>query len=193
MKVAFLGPEESPVLEHLRAVEPTVIAVSDRIDGDWIERERPGFLVSHGYRHILRPDVLEPMEGRAVNLHISLLPWNRGADPNLWSFLEDTPKGVTIHHIDAGVDTGDLVAQRGVAMRDDETLATSYARLTSDIAALFADVWPALRASDAPRTPQVGEGTTHRLADKAPFEHLLEPEGWDTPVARLIGAARRGP
>lgn len=46
-----------------------------------------------------------------MNLHISYLPWNKGADPNFWSCIDGTPAGVTLHHIDAGVDTGDIIAQ----------------------------------------------------------------------------------
>ena len=84
-------------------------------------------LVSYRYRHILKGDVLGAFPDRAWNLHISLLPWNRGADPNLWSFLERTPKGVTIHHMDEGLDTGDLVAQRELHFDlDAHTLDSAY-------------------------------------------------------------------
>ena len=67
--------------------------------------EHVDFIISYGYRHILKKDLIEMFPRKIANLHISLLPWNRGADPNLWSFLEDTPKGVTIHYIDCSVDT----------------------------------------------------------------------------------------
>ncbi|HUX61123.1 MAG TPA: formyltransferase family protein, partial [Ignavibacteriaceae bacterium] len=58
------------------------------------------FIVSYGYRNIIGKPVLDKFQGRAINLHISYLPWNRGADPNLWSFFDNTPKGVTIHFLD---------------------------------------------------------------------------------------------
>ena len=38
-------------------------------------------------------------------MHISYLPFNRGAHPNYWSFKDNSPKGVTIHFIDNGIDT----------------------------------------------------------------------------------------
>ena len=60
--------------------------------------------------------------------------------------LEATPAGVTIHYIDAGVDTGDVIAQREVALADDDTLATAYAKLQDAMAALFREQWPAIRA-----------------------------------------------
>jgi methionyl-tRNA formyltransferase len=183
--VLFLGRADSPVLAHLRDVEPAVAAVGpdDPLDLDAVE---PSFTVSHGYRRIIRPPALERLGGRVVNLHISLLPWNRGSDPNLWSILEDTPKGVSIHYVDAGIDTGDLIAQRAVELSDDDTLATSYARLQAAMADLFREQWPAIRAGTCARRPQAGPGTTHRSADRAAVEHLLV-RGWDTPVRLLRG------
>jgi methionyl-tRNA formyltransferase len=190
VSVLFLGRDDSPVLAHLRAAEGAVRAWGPEREltaGD-VRALAPAHVVSHGYRRILRPPVLAagPV---FVNLHIALLPYNRGADPTLWSVLEDTPAGVTIHHIDAGVDTGDVIARRAVALAGDDTLATAYARLQDALLALFAETWPALRAGTAPRAAQPREGTEHRVADRAAVEHLLTA-GWDTPVAALRGAAR---
>jgi methionyl-tRNA formyltransferase len=77
------------------------------------------FVVSFGYRHIISARYINALHGRLINIHISLLPWNRGADPNFWSWFDRTPKGVTIHAIDAGVDTGDVLAQfdAGIMLR----------------------------------------------------------------------------
>jgi methionyl-tRNA formyltransferase len=132
--------------------------------------------------------VLAPFGERAINLHISLLPWNRGADPNLWSFLEDTPKGVTIHVLERGVDTGPIVAQAEVAPSPHDTLKTSYERLAQAMLALFAAAWGDIRAGRLPAQPQSGAGTYHRTSDRSRFAGLLT-EGWDTPVAGLTGKA----
>ena len=146
------------------------------------------FIVSYGFRHIIPAAVLAPFGNSAVNLHISLLPWNRGADPNLWSFLESTPKGVTIHILDEGLDTGPVLVQREVAARDDDTLASSYERLTGAIEELFCEAWGDIRSCSIAPSPQTGAGSSHKAADKVPYEHLLIA-GWDTPVTGLIGAA----
>ena len=57
--------------------------------------------------------MLDQINYRAINLHISYLPWNRGADPNLWSAV-GMPKGVTIHYINDGFDTGDILFQKAI-------------------------------------------------------------------------------
>jgi methionyl-tRNA formyltransferase len=189
VRVLFLGPPESPLRAWLESRGETVIATAEKITPAFLDEHRPELLVSYGYRYILRGEILDRFPGRAVNLHISLLPWNRGADPNLWSFVEDTPKGVTIHHLDRGVDTGDIIAQREIAFAAGDTLRSSYERLQREIQELFHLTWPDIRAGTAPRRPQVGAGTSHRLRDK----ELLLPRlsaGWDTPVAELPALAR---
>jgi len=181
----FLGREDSPVLAHLRAVEADVVALGP--DEPFApERLEPRFVVSHGYRLILREPQLAPLPRRIVNLHISLLPYNRGADPTLWSVLEDTPAGVTIHDIDTGVDTGDVLAQRRVELRDEDTLATAYDTLQATLVDLFREHWPAIAAGTCERRPQPPGGTVHRVADRAAVEHLLHA-GWDTPIGPLRG------
>jgi methionyl-tRNA formyltransferase len=190
VRVVFLGREDSAVLAHLRAVADDVVALGPdaELPSSALDADR---VVSHGYRRILRAPALDALGDRVINLHIALLPFNRGADPTLWSVLEDTPSGVTIHHVDAGVDTGDVIAQRAVELAGDDTLATAYDRLQSAMAALFAETWPAIAAGRAPRTPQPAGGTAHRIADRATVEPLLT-DGWDTPIAALRGTRRRG-
>ena len=103
-----------------------VFRTENKLELDEIARLKPDIMVSFGYRHILKREALEYVNWRAVNLHISLLPWGRGADPNLWSWLEHTPKGVSLHWIDEGLDSGDLVAQREVALDPNLNLAQTY-------------------------------------------------------------------
>ncbi len=184
MKVLFLGPADSAVLDFLKSTESQVVQTTEGLWEEFLESVAADFLVSHGYRHIIRQSVLDRFPRRAVNLHISYLPWNRGADPNLWSFIENTPKGVSIHYLDAGIDTGDLIAQRRVEFGSAETLRSSYARLQAEIAGLFAEHWKQIRVGGCVATKQVGPGSFHRIADREKVAHLLT-KGWDTPVAEL--------
>jgi methionyl-tRNA formyltransferase len=185
--VLFLGREDSPILAHLREVEPSVAVLGP--EEPLTDEHDPAMVVIHGYRLILRRPVLDRLPDRIVNLHISYLPYNRGADPNLWSVLEDTPAGVSIHYVDEGVDTGDLIAQQRLEFGDDETLASSYAALQAALFELFREHWPAIRDGRCERRPQTGPGTSHRTADRAAVEHLLTA-GWDTPLGALRGAHR---
>ncbi|MEM7784879.1 MAG: formyltransferase family protein [Planctomycetota bacterium] len=149
------------------------------------------FLVSYGYRHIIGTEVLDLFPSRAINLHISFLPWNRGADPNFWSFIEDTPKGVTIHYLDEGVDTGDIICQQELQFESEgETLASTYQKLHATIQELFRSNWDEIKAVRCPRRKQIGKGSVHKMADKAKLSHLLT-DGWQTSVSVLSNYASK--
>ena len=69
-------------------------------------------IVSFGYRHIIDKKIIKKLKIPIINLHIGYLPYNRGAHPNFWSFIENTPSGVSIHEVDEGIDTGKIVDQK---------------------------------------------------------------------------------
>jgi len=124
-----------------------------------------------------------------VNLHISYLPWNRGADPNLWSFLEKTPSGVTIHQIDQGIDTGPIYAQAQIDQNlKTGTLATSYEKLVDEIGKLFFRILPKILSQEIQPKAQVTGGSFHKTKDKQKYLNLLHL-GWDTPLRDIWGAA----
>ena len=121
-----------------------------------------------------------------MNLHISLLPWNRGAFPNVWSFLEDTPKGVTIHYMDEGIDTGDIIVQKELNMdKERGTLSTSYESLHSEMQILFKRHWNKFKRGELTPKPQAGCGTIHYKKELAIFEPLIKDKGWDIPLKEL--------
>lgn len=85
------------------------------------------------------------MQGQIFNLHISLLPYNREASPNFFSFIENTSKGVTIHQIDEGLDTGPILAQKELFFDESkETFASSYEKLILEIQMLFKENWSSI-------------------------------------------------
>jgi len=127
----------------------------------------PDIIISYNYRYILDKEIITFMEQKkgAINLHISYLPYNRGADPNFWSIVEGTPTGVTIHKIDKGLDTGDILLQKKVAILSSDTLATSYKRLHKEIQKLFISRWENIRNGTINPKKQKGTGTYHARKD----------------------------
>ena len=129
------------------------------------------------------------MDGQSIFIfHISL--GTAVTNPNLWSVLENTPKGASIHLIDEGVDTGDLIAQKQVYFDlEAHTLATTYQHLQLTIQELFKEVWPQIKHGEFEVAAQTRGGSHHKIADKQPYLHLLEDLRWDTPVKSLVGRA----
>jgi len=71
-------------------------------------------VITFNYRFVMKKNILKNLKRPAINLHISYLPYNKGCHPNFWSFVENTPKGVTIHEIEQGLDTGPIICQKKI-------------------------------------------------------------------------------
>ena len=57
----------------------TVIDIRDRLTLEMVKVEKPDFIISYNYGFIITKDIIDYMDGKIYNLHISYLPWNRGA------------------------------------------------------------------------------------------------------------------
>ena len=124
------------------------------------------YVISYGYRHILKQNVIDGFGCPIFNLHISYLPYNRGANPNFWSFYDNTPSGVTIHLIDGGVDTGPIVMQQYVNFsKSDDTFAKTFTVLVERIESLFLEFLPLLITDDWKARKQRGVGTHNYVRD----------------------------
>lgn len=122
--------------------------------------------VSLLFDYILKPELIELFPGGVINLHPAYLPHNRGQYPNVWSIVEGSPSGVTLHYVDAGVDTGDIIAQTLVPFTAVDTGESLYRRLETAALELFKNTWPAIAAGEADRRPQELEaGSYHRVQD----------------------------
>jgi methionyl-tRNA formyltransferase len=184
---------------YLGAIRPDLIAEIERL-GDRVSYliepltsentmlREVEFMISYRYHHKIPADVLARLPRRAINLHISFLPWNRGADPNLWSFLENTPKGVTIHQMSDIIDHGGILCQREIVFQNEKTLRDTYDRLIREMDSLFIENWAQIKTGELQGKPQGPGGSSHRVRDRIQVEHLLA-KGWETPVVDLVGKA----
>ncbi|MFW9969296.1 MAG: formyltransferase family protein [Candidatus Odinarchaeota archaeon] len=185
MKILFLSPHIH-LIDYLikdgDEVTQTIEPLTEKLLKD------QEFIISYGYRYKIDKPILDRFKDRVINLHISYLPWNRGADPNLWSFLDNTPKGVTIHFLDEGIDTGDIIAQRYVKFDiENDTLRTTYKKLSECIEDMFKKVWPYIRQGKAKRYKQV---SFHTSKDKNAYKAIMHA-GWDTPIKDVIGRGKK--
>jgi methionyl-tRNA formyltransferase len=123
---------------------------------------QPDLAVVAAYGQILKPAVLELPRFGCINVHTSLLPRYRGAAPIQWAIANgDTETGVTIMHMDEGMDTGDMIAQRMVSIERADTASTLHDRLGAVGAALLCEVVRDLQAGCATRTPQDASQATY--------------------------------
>jgi len=189
MKVLFLtnNPITSPLAEWFKYhAKEDIILYSDKITVSHLETFSPDIIISYNYRHLITKDVINLSNNKIINLHISFLPWNRGADPNLWSFVEDTPKGVTIHLIDKGIDTGDILLQTELTFDEiRETLESSYKTLHKEIQKLFIANWNKIREFQVPPEPQREKGTFHNSKESITIKNVFGQQLWHEPIYKL--------
>lgn len=178
--------EESMELYHWlkeQETEHEVYHISNKITLDMVQKLEPDFIVSYNYRYLVPEDVLSFMKGKAVNLHVSYLPYNRGSSPNFFSFLDDTPKGVTIHEMTAGLDKGRILCQEKVLFDEEkESFASSYHILQERIMELFRHNWQDIKEGTCTGFFPEEKGTYHTMKQLNEFraEH---PFQWDDNIA----------
>jgi len=127
-------------------------------------RETPlDALVVAAYGLILPRAVLEWPRHGCLNIHASLLPRWRGAAPIARAIeAGDATTGITIMQMDAGLDTGPIVAREGIEIAADETTGTLHDRLAALGARMIVEVLRSLeRDGRLDATPQPADGVTY--------------------------------
>lgn len=178
--------------KRLCECEENVYCFGNKLTLDIIKELEPAFVISFNYKHIISSDVLEYMKGRIINLHTSYLPYNKGAAPNFFSFYDNTPKGVTIHEMAAGLDEGAILLRREVEMKaEEETFATSYDKLMENMTELFFESWKEIKRGKIKAFPQNEKGTYHTskelnvIREKTAFS-------WDENIAQVLDRIKNG-
>ena len=125
---------------------------------EWVARIaalKPDMIFSFYYRHMLGDELLRIPPQGAYNLHGSLLPAYRGRCPANWVLVQgETQTGVTLHHMVAKADAGDIVGQKAIPIAPDDRAVTLYQKMCVAAAELLADLLPLLKTGRAPRIPQ---------------------------------------
>lgn len=190
--ILFLTNNENTELFYQRLCknEQMVYRFGNKLTLDIVKALEPSYVVSFNYKHIVPADVLEFMEGRIINLHTSYLPYNKGASPNFFSFYDDTPKGVTIHKMAAGLDEGEILVQKEVRMdAKEETFSSSYNKLIREITELFFEQWDDIKNGKITAAKQEGTGTYHTSSELAAIRQK-NSFSWDENIAEVLDRIR---
>jgi methionyl-tRNA formyltransferase len=115
---------------------------------------------------ILKSPLLEVPRHGFVNTHPSMLPYNRGKHYNFWALVEQAPFGVTLHRVDHGVDTGEVVAQQGIPYDWCDNGETLFFKAQAAMVSLFCQTYPTLRTGHFDSKPQNKEiGSFHHSSE----------------------------
>src|SRR2546428_813322 len=119
---------------------------------DQVRRLGVDLIVVAGFGRILKKTLIGTPRLGCVNVHSSLLPRYRGPEPFYWVLVNrETTTGVTLHHVDEGIDSGDIILQRDLEILPNDTATTLVDRCAGVAAELLCEAIPLLLAGRAPR------------------------------------------
>lgn len=175
-----------PLFAELEKQGHEIVLWSERLTHTWCIQQNFDLTISYTYRYILKKDVLQALGNNVVNLHNSFLPWNRGASPNLWSIIENTPTGVSLHFISEELDKGDIISQCIVPLEDEDTLQEAYNKLDRAAQQQFLKAFKFYPYWESLRKKATGEGSYHTVADTKPYLALVP--SWDISIKKFKNA-----
>lgn len=152
------------------------------VDSEQIENSIPnseeklvGISVLFG--HVLPENLINSISGGILNLHPSLLPIGRGSDPIPWSIIEKKKQGITIHLIDEGLDTGNIIFQKEIPTSLNMSAGDIYELASNELFAAFSIIFEKWIKGECPNFPQNrDEVTQHTTSELFKLKVFQEDE-----------------
>jgi methionyl-tRNA formyltransferase len=115
---------------------------------------------------LIKEPLLSLPKNGYINTHPSLLPYNRGKNYNFWALVEQAPFGVTLHFIDSGIDTGDVIFQKSINYDWCDTGETLYKKAQAEMINLFIEKYHLIRSKNYIKKPQdINSGSFHNSSE----------------------------
>lgn len=164
----------------------TIEMHNEKLTLEFVKALSPDIIISYNYNYMISGEIIDYMNNNIINLHISYLPWNRGFSPNIWSFIDNSPKGITIHQIDAGLDKGKIIFQKECYFSPEkETFITTYDKLNNEIVELFKENWEAIKRGNYTLYEAQGRGSYHSAQDLENLKAEIDFE-WSDNIADFL-------
>lgn len=127
--------------------------------------EKPDFIISVQFDKILGPALLNYPKVGCVNIQYAVLLNNRGCFPIPWALIDKEPVGVTIHWLDEGIDTADIIATKEVDVQPTDTAVILYNKVTTEALKLFKKYLPLIMENQAPKISQPRNGKSYHSTE----------------------------
>lgn len=158
-----LAPRISQTLAGTAAPVYGVGNHNDALCADLLKRFQPEVTVLGGTR-IIKQHILEVARGGTINAHPGLLPRLRGSASVGWALYKDLPIGASVHFIDSGIDTGDIILREALPVFRSDTYESLNFKAAELAARLMVRALQAFEEGSVPRLPQQKEdGETLRV------------------------------
>lgn len=152
---------------------PVFQPIKIRSDYEIIEKVKPDLIVTCAYGQIISQELLDVPKLGAINVHASLLPKYRGSAPIQWSIINgEKETGVTLMYMDAGMDTGDMIAKEVCLIEENDNVGTLHDKLSIIGTNLLKENLNDIIDQTAKRVKQDDEDATYAPMIKREDEHL---------------------
>jgi methionyl-tRNA formyltransferase len=142
-----------------------------------IDFKLPTFGVSALFGHAIPEEMIQKFSPGIINLHPSLLPIGRGADPIPWSIVNCQKQGISLHLINQGLDTGDIVFQKEISTTIDMNAGHIYDKAVAELFAEFSRILPKWLNGEVMTYPQSGVNiSSHRSSEFGSISIINESE-----------------
>lgn len=153
----------------------------------WIAGKEPDVILVYSMSQLLKPNIFSIPKQGTINLHTAYLPEYRGPNPDFWQYyhLEMTP-GVTVHYVDAGEDTGDIILHERVEIPLGIKSPDRLDLLVGKVGVrLILEALKQIEAGSVERKQQPKESPTQRARNIRKEEHnsIIDWRNW--PVERI--------
>lgn len=161
------GKLQAPEVKLLAEAKGVPVFQPEKLRGDEqaldaLSALEPELIIVVAYGQILPKAVLDAPSIACINLHASLLPRHRGASPIQAAIRDgDTESGMTVMHVKAKLDAGDVILAETTPIRADDTGSSLHDRLAELGVPALAKALPLLESGEAPRTVQDEALVTH--------------------------------
>ncbi|NYT64539.1 methionyl-tRNA formyltransferase [Alcaligenaceae bacterium] len=159
----------------------------DQEIADWVKELAPDLIVIFSMSQLIKESLLSIPKLGVINLHPSYLPDYRGANPDFWQYhnMEMNP-GVTVHYIDKGEDTGDIIFQERIVIPLGIKSPERLDKLIGEVGVpLVFKALQAIRAGNVQRVQQPKESPTERARNIQLEEHTKIVDWQNWPIERI--------
>lgn len=161
--------------------------VSSKSYLELFKRWQPDVLLILGWYHLIPSKVLAFPPLGCIGIHASLLPKYRGMAPINWAIINgERETGISLFYLDAGVDTGDIIAQSLIGITDNDDCATIYEKVTLKSIDLLRQYLPMVATRTAPRMAQ-DESNASQYPRRRPEDGEID---WQVPAVQIYNFIR---
>jgi Methionyl-tRNA formyltransferase len=173
MKVLIAGNFLESLVDALSEFDDELVTIPNRkLTRDYIEKSNFELAIFHLFDPIVNPDVLNSI--RCINIHFSILPYGRGPEPLLASWVNGEPIGVTIHEMTSDLDRGPIIVQTEYPMNAENTsFESSFDFLLEASSELLKAWWETIKKNTYVPKEQTEGGSSHSYRQIEPIFDLV--------------------